>query len=905
MLLPLFLAGCSKSAETPFQLPDTSELVTFEFPSDKASHTRLMSITVDENGNEVKTEAKYKYVEENKDYILYFNTERLDIALAKKGANGEPVEFWYSNPTDETIAKGGGLANEMRSQLQFMVLDKKKQGQSPNKTTYGDSVSKHSDDPSKGPAQYYLTKTEDGHLKVIYIVGRLEKNYIFPTVIPATFMDELLAYYAQRPKTDPNDKLSGTTVSMHINNSYKKITWEEWKSNKLTDSKKKSYIEKVPALADINENFEPVYILTNDNIYNTDFLASLMESIFIGYGFTEEQRDELNAQYGIEKRVPNVYWIPMTYSLEEDGLKVSIDPNEIVYNTNQYEIFNLEVLKYFGAGTMDEEGYLVVPDGPGAIINFNNGKVQQKDPVRINMYGEDVGDKDPKAAKTEQGYLPVWGIKKESSSLFTVIESGSAVATIVADVSRQTGSTVNPVNYVYSQYKLVDFEEMELFGANYKLRSYQLHRSSSPINIKYSILDSEKHDYPEMAAYYREYLIKKGMLKDQTAKENIPFNLELEGAITDYTAFLGVSYKYLNPLTTFEQAQEILDQLLEKGVANINVKYRGWANGGMTNTIYKNINILSCLGGKKSFNDLMAYAKEKGINIFPETELLLVYEDKLFDGFSRNKDGSRNIARDIAYQYQYNLMTQTDPVRRANILRPRELRKTTDKLINSIKKLNLDAVDLGAISYILNGDYNVNDFYDRTKIEALYNEVYKKFNDAGIKLAVQGANVYALQAANTMFNLPNLSSEYYVTDATIPFYQMVIHGLIPYSGEAINQSGDPQTSYLNAIEFGAGLFFRWMYAENSAMKDIYFENLFSLNYSAWINDAATMYERYNRELGHTASMKMVDHDRISATLSRTVYEDGTTVYVNYADTSVTYNGITINAKDYKVIKGVA
>lgn len=64
-------------------------------------------------------------------------------------------------------------------------------------------------------------------------------------------------------------------------------------------------------------------------------------------------------------------------------------------------------MEYFGSADSTEEGYIVVPDGSGALINFNNGKVQLSSEMSIPLYGEDRGkgnsyDKAP--AITEQGY---------------------------------------------------------------------------------------------------------------------------------------------------------------------------------------------------------------------------------------------------------------------------------------------------------------------------------------------------------------------------------------------------------------------------------------------------------------------------------------------------------------------
>jgi hypothetical protein len=47
---------------------------------------------------------------------------------------------------------------------------------------------------------------------------------------------------------------------------------------------------------------------------------------------------------------------------------------------------------------------------------------------------------------------------------------------------------------------------------------------------------------------------------------------------------------------------------------------------------------------------------------------------------------------------------------------------------------------------------------------------------------------------------------------------------------------------------------------------------------------------------------MTGHENITSFVSRTEYADGTRVYVNYGYTDYVADGITIPARDYKVVK---
>lgn len=223
-------------------------------------------------------------------------------------------------------------------------------------------------------------------------------------------------------------------------------------------------------------------------------------------------------------------------------------------------------------------------------------------------------------------------------------------------------------------------------------------------------------------------------------------------------------------------------------------------------------------------------------------------------------------------------------------------------MIEDFKDMGLNSICLGRMGEVLTGDYNTNELNDRNEVQDIYADVNKLFEDAGFKIANVGANSYMLGGTSVLFELPNTSSTHYMADESIPFYQMVVHGLISYSGEAINQSGDPQRSLLNAVEYGAGLFYRWMYADDVEMYDNYYEDMYALNYVSWLDNAIESYTRYNEELGHTAQLRMTNHRRISEDLSLTEYEDGTQVYVNYSNTETTVDGVTVPANDYLVVR---
>jgi len=62
--------------------------------------------------------------------------------------------------------------------------------------------------------------------------------------------------------------------------------------------------------------------------------------------------------------------LTLKIELEEDHVKLSVPIDEIKEN-GEYSIVSVELLPFFGAAAKDADGYIVYPDGSGAISYFN------------------------------------------------------------------------------------------------------------------------------------------------------------------------------------------------------------------------------------------------------------------------------------------------------------------------------------------------------------------------------------------------------------------------------------------------------------------------------------------------------------------------------------------------------
>lgn len=892
MIIPVMaFTGCTASESEGYITPMNEEPL-FNFDESK---------TFVRKDADPSKDTTFYLVEENDNYAFYFSKDILEIALVSKATG----EVWYSNPSQSE--REVGIKSEMSSQITLYYLNKTA-GSQKTLESYMDCILNENEESDM--RQYYIVN-HNGHLRVVYILGQVKPDYIIPTCMTAEQADNYIQKLKDGGMLAVSKLISGGNV-------YSKITPTVWAS--YPEDRRTELLAIAPNMEDFIKKDETVYIIGETTKWNNGRVMLQLQNALVSVGMTLEERDEINEKFGVVKENAKTFWIPLDYTLTENGLTASIASEEISFDTNEFAINNINLLQYFGSASDTEKGYMFVPDGSGAIVNFNNGKTNINDAVKVQLYGVDDGlERIQQPFNNQNGYMPVFGIKKANSAMFAIIESGDTNATVIADIAGKN-SNVKDRNRCYTQFRLYEYDELSFSNAGKTSRIYQNEINSDDITVSYTILNGDKANYNGMAEYYRNYLINKGVLAKKDYSD-VPFNIELVGAYDHDTAFLGVGYSEMKAITTFEQCGELITKLSEAGIKNISVNYKAWANNGLRNSVFNKVKVLNALGGKNGLAKLQELAESLGVNLYFETELMYVYKDTAFDGYSQLTDASRMVTRDIAKHYQYDPISKKSYTKAVSggvfasstkygisntstIVAPSALYDAEKskgyavKVLDDLTKLGVKGVSLGSMSTDLTGNYKVKDFYDRGEVADTY-EAIADLYASKLNVMGKGINSYLLKYVDSIFEISNTSSNFNLADASVPFYQMVIHGSVQYSGEPINLNGDAHTVYLQAIETGAGLYYRWCYEDNAAVQDLVFKGMYSLSYASWFDSAVAMYKEYNDLLAETSGAFMVKHEALNEKVNKVTYSNGVTVYVNYGETDYTAaDGTLVEAQNF-------
>jgi basic membrane lipoprotein Med (substrate-binding protein (PBP1-ABC) superfamily) len=90
--------------------------------------------------------------------------------------------------------------------------------------------------------------------------------------------------------------------------------------------------------------------------------------------------------------------------------------------------------------------------------------------------------------------------------------------------------------------------------------------------------------------------------------------------------------------------------------------------------------------------------------------------------------------------------------------------------------------------------------------------------------------VYTAPYADIITDMAAGDQGFGITDAAIPFYQIALHGLVPYTGKAINLAEDYTRNLLEIIASGAGLYFSFMTKETAALQETKFWQFYANEY---------------------------------------------------------------------------
>jgi len=588
--------------------------------------------------------------------------------------------------------------------------------------------------------------------------------------------------------------------------------------------------------------------------------------------------------------------VPVEYYLEDGVFYASVVLDEIKeYKDNI--ITDISLLPYFGAAESDSPGYLMIPDGCGALIT--NGKGKEAGKYTGYVYGRDpVYTQTAKPLARQQALtLPVFGIKSGEAALLGIIESGAALCRVTATPAMLETSYANV--YPTVTLRTVDTAVLqEMTGSARNVVTYNPYKAElGRFTVGYRFLNGSDADYNGMASVVRNWLFE-GSVQVNPVRAGV--FLELTASIRQSGSFLAIPIETVRPLVTFSRVFGIIDELAKDGIEGIKVKLDGWQSGGLYYRIPLLSNPEKKLGSRKTFREIITSG-----NVVPSFDYINIYSSG--NGVSKKGDGVRNVSGGLSEQTHYfrSTFTKNKQYGYWTLLKSEIFSDLISKLVWQYPEnaRNTGYFDESS-GNILPSDGHRNSLKgiqptDRNAALQNYLSAYRRAVDYGLTIYFNNPYAYALPFASGITRLKNTSSGYTGFDAEIPFLQMIIHGRAVYSGSPLNESPDFKRSLLRAAEYGELPFFSLTEFDEEDMRLTgRLSDKFSSTYSYWRGKIMKAYGYLSPVIRAVDGAVMISHRKLDEGVYLVTYDNGAQVAVNYSANAVLTEIGTVEAESY-------
>ena len=672
-----------------------------------------------------------------------------------------------------------------------------------------------------------------------------------------------------------------------------KLTQEEWRStpDDIAQDKRATGVNKINRQSDLIVQY-------HNTSYVTDQVNSYTGAIKKGDFTWELIENGVAIRYYFPKQG---FVIPVQYVLEEDCLAASIISEGIEEEVwedpdtdpeKKQSVMNVALLPFMGAAGSDDEGYLIIPDGSGALIHFNNGRtgaaIYQQD-----VYGRDDALTIRKAATTTYDVnMPLFGIVRNGRALMAVVENGDYQAQLNAMVNGQLTGYSNA--YFAAQY--IHMEANTIMPGSEHSTDVMLptntFRDMGNFTVRYYPLAAENATYADVAAAYRAQLGLKESIADAATQQ-----LEMVASIPSIDTFLGVPYESVRVLTSYEQAAQTLRDFAAEGLNDLTLRYTGWSKQSVRGKMVTGLDLNNRLGGKKAFDGLRQAVKETGAEMVLAVDLIDIYEDgNGYWSLFAATDSVNSTAKQVP-EFLQSTGYQDPEGKPWYLLSPDKVPEAARKLAENLSG-QVDGVSLSMLGNTVYSSFGKTGI-SRTSAGMYWQQALETLSGKIQTLSAKTASAYAFPYIEQVDATPCASSRFEVTDMEIPFYQMVTHGAMALYTEPANEDGNVRKALLRAIEYGMYPSWRVIAGDTALLSGTDYASWHAASLDAWReeikNTAAWM-----APLGVYAGMQMTGHEQVTATLSVTTYANGDMVLVNYGSEDAEHLGVTVPALGYAI-----
>ena len=591
------------------------------------------------------------------------------------------------------------------------------------------------------------------------------------------------------------------------------------------------------------------------------------------------------------------FGLTVDITLEGEDLVVNIPDDYIVEEKADTFIGTVSVFPFMGYSFLDDrEGYMLIPDGNGALINLDNKEGRYVTGYSQMIYGADAGFRD----STTKEYLnlgfdidmsrdankvlaPIFGMAHtdEKTGYLAVVEDGYQRASIEA---HPNGVMVN-YNRCFAKFLLRDVYNQPLNNSESGRNIDRTEEDRTHINMKvrYMLLSGDNANYSAMAVKYRNYLLDNGMI----TKKDTAYNTRVDFLGTDREEFLFGTRAVT--VTRVSDIEKMYGELKGKGVQSLLTVYKGWQKGGLYNVPITKYKADSHIGGTSKLTDLIKEADGYNYHLYLYNDALRLNPDTSRMTFDMIKQINKRTFKEEEWAEVYKTFYYLTPNKTVSDL---------DKFVSSYTSDGVSNLAVGGISNTLYSYSYKSRYYSKLDTQDKYSKLLKSIDDK-TNLLLEEPVSYLWNNTDAFLDMPLGSSDYMYVDEEVPFMSMVLKGIIPMYSDYVNFEANKQEFLLQMVEAGVYPSFYLTYENSSKLLYTNSSNLFSTEYDTY-KDTVAQYDKDLRKVSEvTANALIVSNEKLDNGVTVVTYDNGAKVYVNYSEEAQTVGNVTVDAMSYK------
>lgn len=572
-------------------------------------------------------------------------------------------------------------------------------------------------------------------------------------------------------------------------------------------------------------------------------------------------------------------------TLDETGIRAHVPFESIVENNSEEVVLSsIIIFPALGATHMDDvPGYMVLPEGSGALIRYEDNEGKYNAPLIEGFYGDNVGLSSNRASILRYPLsMPIFGAVHgvNQNAMLGIIEEGDVNARLVAFPNGALNVDYNLIftKIDYRQAYRQAFTSDGSAGAMRQLQTY-----TGDTTISYQFLSDNDSTYVGIGSAYRNYLIDNGVLSQQVGEDNIPIYMDYFMSDSEAT-FFGST---LVETSTVEDVMAMYDDLYNAGITNQRVVLSGWNDGGYSGYLPSDLDFENKLGRNSEFRALIDHINEQN-SVLLRNDYLVASD--MTRGISYRRDVAKATDR-FKLEWECDDCVVSDRY----VLYPEVSKELALDHYEDYIDENVGVLIEGLAGFLFS--YYDGGYYIREDALNHYLEVFEQYDGTA---SYEYPYAYAYEYTDSFFNVPLYNSQMKYYDDLIPLVQIVLHGTVDLFGPQLNFNSLGREQVLGLIDFGVNPSYILTQEPSSSLKDTDMSQLFTTEFNLWRTSVIDTYNYVNDALRHVDGEFITGRTVLDTGIVKVEYANDVTIYVNYTSSDYPVDGIVVPALDYYV-----